>query len=99
MFEGLGLQEILLITVAFLIFFGPKKIPEMAKGLGKGIREFRNAMKDVHQEITHDAAPVADREQELIKRELELLKKEQELEKARTAPLRLSAPTDGTNAG
>ncbi|MDE6143878.1 MAG: twin-arginine translocase TatA/TatE family subunit, partial [Muribaculaceae bacterium] len=35
---GLGLQEILLITLVVLLFFGGKKIPELMKGLGKGVR-------------------------------------------------------------
>jgi sec-independent protein translocase protein TatA len=38
-------QDILVIVVIFLLFFGGKKIPEMAKGLGEGIRNFKNAVK------------------------------------------------------
>jgi sec-independent protein translocase protein TatA len=38
-------QDILVIAVIFLLFFGGKKIPEMAKGLGEGIRNFKNAVK------------------------------------------------------
>ncbi|MGD0619310.1 MAG: twin-arginine translocase TatA/TatE family subunit [Bryobacteraceae bacterium] len=37
--------DILVIVVIFLLFFGGKKIPEMAKGLGEGIRNFKNAVK------------------------------------------------------
>lgn len=40
---GLGGTEILLILVVVLLFFGGKRIPELAKGLGKGIREFKDA--------------------------------------------------------
>lgn len=40
---GLGGPEMILIVVAILIFFGGSKIPELAKGLGKGIREFKDA--------------------------------------------------------
>jgi sec-independent protein translocase protein TatA len=40
---GLGVQELVIILAIAMIFFGGKKIPELAKGLGKGIREFRNA--------------------------------------------------------
>ena len=43
---GLGGQEILLILLVILIFFGAKKIPELARGLGKGIREFKDATKE-----------------------------------------------------
>ncbi len=42
----LGGQEILLILLAILILFGGKKIPELMKGLGKGIKEFKNATND-----------------------------------------------------
>ena len=80
MLEGLGFPEILLIAVVVLIFFGPKKIPEMAQGLGKGIREFRNSMNGVKTEFERISDPITDREQELIKREIELTKREQELE-------------------
>jgi len=38
-------QDILVIAVIFLLFFGGKKIPEMAKGLGEGIKNFKNAVK------------------------------------------------------
>jgi sec-independent protein translocase protein TatA len=40
---GLGGTEIFLIIVVLLLFFGGKRIPELAKGLGKGIREFKDA--------------------------------------------------------
>lgn len=40
---GLGSTEIVLIIVVLLLFFGGKRIPELAKGLGKGIREFKDA--------------------------------------------------------
>ncbi len=42
---GLGGQEMILIVVVILVFFGGSKIPELAKGLGKGIREFKDAVK------------------------------------------------------
>jgi sec-independent protein translocase protein TatA len=40
---GLGVQELMLILIIAMFFFGGKKLPEIAKGLGKGIREFRRA--------------------------------------------------------
>ena len=40
---GLGVQELMLILVIAMFFFGGKKLPEIAKGLGKGIREFKRA--------------------------------------------------------
>lgn len=48
---GLGGWEILLILMVLLIFFGAKKIPEFAKGLGKGIKEFKNATNEIKEEI------------------------------------------------
>jgi len=42
---GLGFGELLVIMIIALIFIGPKKLPEIAKGLGKGLREFQNATK------------------------------------------------------
>jgi len=50
-FGGLGGWEILLILLVLLIFFGAKKIPELARGLGKGIREFKDATKEIKSEI------------------------------------------------
>lgn len=45
---GLGVGEVLVILVIALIFIGPKKLPELAKNLGKGFREFQNAMKGIN---------------------------------------------------
>lgn len=71
---GLGFGELVLIFLIALIFIGPKKLPELAKGLGKGIREFQNAAKGFSdqmqdttntQDATHkkvaDAAQVEDK--------------------------------------
>jgi len=44
---GLGGQEIALIAVVLLLMFGGRKIPELMRGLGKGIREFKDASKGV----------------------------------------------------
>lgn len=51
LFLGLGGQEILLIGLIVLLLFGAKKIPELMKGLGKGIREFKDASKEVKENI------------------------------------------------
>ena len=48
---SLGMSEILLILLVVLIFFGAKKIPELAQGLGKGMREFRKAAREVQEDI------------------------------------------------
>ena len=43
---GIGMQEILLIALVVLLFFGGQKIPELMKGLGKGVRSFKEGMKE-----------------------------------------------------
>jgi len=48
---GLGASEVTLVLAFFLIFFGAKKIPEIARGLGKGIREFKDATNDIKKQI------------------------------------------------
>ena len=48
---GVGVQEILLIGLFVLVFFGAKRIPEFMKGLGKGVREFKDVMGDVKKEV------------------------------------------------
>ena len=47
-----GPFEIILILVVVLLLFGAKRIPEIARGLGKGIREFKDATNDIKQEFT-----------------------------------------------
>ena len=48
---NIGGPELILIILVIFVFFGAKKIPEMAKGLGEGIREFRKAARDVQEEV------------------------------------------------
>ena len=48
---GLGGGEIVLILFIILLLFGEKKLPELAKGLGKGINEFKKASKDIKDEV------------------------------------------------
>lgn len=47
---GLGGTEIFLIVLVLLLFFGGKKLPELARGLGKGIREFKDASSGVDKD-------------------------------------------------
>ncbi|MBE2187503.1 MAG: twin-arginine translocase TatA/TatE family subunit [Rhodothermales bacterium] len=51
---NLGATEILLIFLVILLLFGAKRIPEIARGLGKGIREFKDASTDIRRELTMD---------------------------------------------
>ena len=48
---GLGHWELLLILLVILLVFGAKRIPEMAQGMGRGIREFRKAVHEVQDEV------------------------------------------------
>ena len=48
---GIGFQEMLIILVVVLIFFGPKRLPDLAKSLGKGIAEFKKASEEVKKGI------------------------------------------------
>lgn len=47
MFLGLGMPEIIVILVVVLLLFGGKKIPELMRGAGKGVRAFKDGMKEV----------------------------------------------------
>ncbi len=48
---GLGGWELILIMFVILVFFGAKRIPELARGLGKGIREFKDATNEIKKDI------------------------------------------------
>jgi sec-independent protein translocase protein TatA len=56
---GLGGQELLLILFVILLFFGPSKLPELARGLGRGMKEFKKAQADLENEF-HKAVESAD---------------------------------------
>ncbi len=48
---GLGMSEIIIIALVVLLFFGGKKIPELMKGIGKGVRSFKDGLNDVEKEV------------------------------------------------
>ncbi len=52
----IGGQELLLILVIVIVLFGAKKIPELASGLGKGIKEFKKAQQETERQLS-DATP------------------------------------------
>lgn len=54
---GIGMQEVLLIALVVLLFFGGKKIPELMKGIGKGVRSFKEGMNNVEKEIEETKEP------------------------------------------
>ena len=63
---GLGMGEILIILVIALIFIGPKKLPGLARGLGRGLKEFQDAAKGLTSNLGVDE----------VKRDIEDIKKE-----------------------
>jgi sec-independent protein translocase protein TatA len=60
MFGNLGATEIILILLVILIFFGARKIPELAQGLGKGLREFRKAAREIQDDISAEKKKIED---------------------------------------
>lgn len=52
---GIGMQEVLLIALVVLLFFGGKKIPELMHGLGKGVRSFKDGMNNIEKEIEKES--------------------------------------------
>jgi sec-independent protein translocase protein TatA len=53
-FGSIGVPEILLILLVILILFGARRLPEIGKGLGKGIREFKKASREITDEINRE---------------------------------------------
>ena len=53
---SLGVLELLIILVVVLLIFGPRRLPEMAKGLGQSVREFRKGIKDMRKDLDEDTA-------------------------------------------
>ena len=63
---GLGVQELVIILAIAMLFFGGKKIPEIAKGLGKGIREFKTASEKVTDDVTDAVEDGGDEESKKV---------------------------------
>lgn len=51
-FQNFGAGEIIIIALVILLLFGGKKIPELMRGLGKGVRNFKEGINDIEQDIT-----------------------------------------------
>ncbi len=66
---GLGAQELLLILLVILLLFGAKRIPEIARGLGKGMSEFKKAMNETQSELTKAEPPAEPQKSSEAKRE------------------------------
>lgn len=58
LFFNIGAPELFVIALVVIIFFGSKKIPELMRGLGKGIREFKNATSEIQNEIHNSAKSI-----------------------------------------
>jgi len=56
----LGTWEIVMIVLVILLLFGGKKLPELARGLGKGLREFKNASRDIKKEVNNVVDDIED---------------------------------------
>jgi len=92
---GLGLPELIVIFVIALIVFGPKKLPELGKALGKGIAEFKRATEEVKETIQSEVR-AAENSIELSKIKEDIEGKQQEPKKDGVAPG--SAPEGTTGA-
>ena len=58
---NLGIGELLLVMVIFLLVFGAKRLPEIGGAMGKGIREFKKSMREVNEELDRPAPPAEPR--------------------------------------
>lgn len=106
---GLGAGEILIIAVFALIFIGPKKLPELARNLGKGIREFQRAKDELTAELNsqvnddaehnhHGALTGVQLDDKEVEKEMESMKaalnQESELSKNQTETQNIQAEAD-----
>ncbi|MDR1090746.1 MAG: twin-arginine translocase TatA/TatE family subunit [Prevotella sp.] len=59
-FGNLGTGEVIILAIAVLLLFGGKKIPELMKGLGKGIKNFKEGVKGIEDDIEGNDTPKKD---------------------------------------
>ena len=78
---NMGTQEVLLIALLVLLLFGGKKIPELMKGLGKGIREFNNAKNSITSEINSEMKEIEKPKHKVEEKSKHVVKERVELEK------------------
>lgn len=60
MFSGIGFTEVIVVVLIVLLLFGAKKIPELARGIGQGIQEFKKATGEIRKEIERGASESED---------------------------------------
>ncbi len=65
---GIGMPELIVILVVALIVIGPKKLPEVAKSMGKGYREFQRAISSVKEEISDAGSSIDEEMGDLLKK-------------------------------
>lgn len=68
---SLGVPELIIIFLVVLLVFGAKRIPEIARGLGKGIREFKDATTDIKRELNADEPATPPRRVEAPRQEVQ----------------------------
>ena len=56
LFMNLGASELIILLLVILLLFGGKKIPELMKGLGKGVKSFKDGMNEIEKDIHDDAS-------------------------------------------
>ena len=56
----LGVPELIIILIILLVIFGPKRLPEIGRSVGKGIREFKKSTSDLQEQLTGDEKPKAE---------------------------------------
>lgn len=54
LFMGIGMQELIVIVLIVLLLFGGKKIPELMKGLGKGVKNFKDGVNGIEEDLKAD---------------------------------------------
>ena len=64
LFFGMGPQEIMVIGLVILVLFGGRKIPELMRGLGQGIREFNNAKANIETEVKESMKEIDEKKKE-----------------------------------
>lgn len=99
---GIGLPELIVIAIIALLIVGPKKLPDLAKSLGKGITEFKKAAEDVTENVKETLKPdTFKQEVDDFKNSLLFGKKENQEEQTHASPAedekREQSPKESTN--
>ncbi len=68
LFGNLGIGEIVIIAFLILLLFGGKKIPELMKGIGKGVKSFKDGVNGIEEELNSDNASVSDNQKKIDKK-------------------------------